>query len=59
MDGLVSTGIKNPYTILKIIFANEKNFFMIFINILKCRVENSKVSISFSTLRREIKMQMR
>ena len=26
MDGLVSTGNKFPYTILKIIFANKKNF---------------------------------
>jgi hypothetical protein len=27
MDGLVSTGKEFPYTILKIIFANEKNIY--------------------------------
>jgi hypothetical protein len=35
MDGLVSTGNKFPYTILKIIFAIRKNFTLFFINILK------------------------
>ena len=35
MDGLVSTGNKFPYTILKIIFANKKIFSHFFINILK------------------------
>ena len=35
MDGLVSTGNKFPYTILKIIFAIRKIFGHFFINILK------------------------
>jgi hypothetical protein len=35
IDGLVSTGNKFPYTILKIIFANKKIFRHFFINILK------------------------
>ena len=34
MDGLVSTGNKFPYTILKIIFSNRKFFMNYFINIL-------------------------
>lgn len=34
MDGLVSTGKKFPYTILKIIFSNKKIFDHFFINIL-------------------------
>ncbi len=34
MDGLVSTRKKIPYTILKIIFSNKKNFGNYFINIL-------------------------
>ena len=33
MDGLVSTGNKFPYTILKIIFSNRKFFMNYFINI--------------------------
>jgi len=39
IDGLVSTGTKFPYTILKIIFANKKIFLLFFINILKCVVD--------------------
>jgi hypothetical protein len=35
MDGLVSTGNKFPYTILKIIFTIRKNISIFFINILK------------------------
>lgn len=35
MDGLVSTGNKFPYTILKIIFAIRKEIILFFINILK------------------------
>jgi len=35
MDGLVSTGNKFPYTILKIIFTIRKNISKIFINIFK------------------------
>jgi len=34
MDGLVSTGKKIPYTIIKIIFFNVKDFTHYFINIL-------------------------
>jgi hypothetical protein len=33
MDGLVSTGNKIPYTILKIIFTNKKQFGINFIHI--------------------------
>jgi len=33
MDGLVSTGTKIPYTILKINFPNRKIFLIFFINI--------------------------
>ena len=33
VDGLVSTGNKFPYTILKRIFSFQKNFFIYFINI--------------------------
>ncbi len=33
IDGLVSTGNQIPYTILKIIFPNEKIFHWFFINI--------------------------
>jgi hypothetical protein len=39
IDGLVSTGNKFPYTILKIIFANKKIFCVFFINILKSVVD--------------------
>ncbi len=35
MDGLVSTGNKFPYTILKIIFAIRKKITLFFINIFK------------------------
>ena len=35
IDGLVSTGKKFPYTILKINFALRKNISYFFINILK------------------------
>jgi hypothetical protein len=35
MDGLVSTGNKFPYTILKIIFTIRKNISNFFINIFK------------------------
>jgi hypothetical protein len=35
MDGLVSTGNKFPYTILKIIFTIRKNISIFFINIFK------------------------
>ncbi len=40
IDGLVSTGKKFPYTILKINFALLKNIYVFFINILKSRVDN-------------------
>jgi len=46
IDGLVSTGNKFPYTILKIIFANKKIFLVFFINILKLFVDKRK---KFST----------
>ena len=39
MDGLVSTGNKFPYTILKIIFAIRKEIILFFINILKWVVD--------------------
>ena len=42
MDGLVSTGKKFPYTILKINFAIRKNYFIFFINILKSVVGNAR-----------------
>ena len=40
IDGLVSTGNKFPYTILKINFALRKNICNFFINILNLRVDN-------------------
>lgn len=40
IDGLVSTGKKFPYAILKIIFAIQKNILYFFINIFKMRVDN-------------------
>jgi hypothetical protein len=39
IDGLVSTGNQIPFTILKIIFANEKIFYNYFIHILKRAVD--------------------
>jgi hypothetical protein len=45
MDGLVSTGNKFPYTILKIIFAIRKEIILFFINILKRVVD--KVPLYF------------
>jgi hypothetical protein len=42
MDGLVSTGNKFPYTILKIIFSNKKIFDHFFINILFRVVDNDE-----------------
>ncbi|CAN5281041.1 hypothetical protein BH09BAC2_BH09BAC2_02610 [soil metagenome] len=42
MDGLVSTGNKFPYTILKIIFTNMKKYSTFFINILFFHVDNCK-----------------
>ena len=39
MDGLVSTGNKFPYTILEIIFINQKIFPNYFINILAVAVD--------------------
>ena len=39
IDGLVSTGNKFPYTILKIIFTIRKKSFFFFINILKFAVD--------------------
>ena len=41
-SGLVSTGNKFPSTILKIIFANQKNILKYFINILICTVDKRK-----------------
>ena len=54
IDGLVSTGNKFPYTILKINFALWKNICNFFINILKWDVdkhENKKIKISNSDLK--------
>jgi hypothetical protein len=49
MDGLVSTGTLIPFTILKRNFANEKNIFMFFINILILTVDKrSKISLQFN-----------
>ena len=42
MDGLVSTGIKIPYTILKIIFSNTKIFGNFFINNLPGFVDKGR-----------------
>ena len=39
IDGLVSTGNQIPYTILKIIFANQKIFYNYFIHILNRAVD--------------------
>jgi len=41
IDGLVNTGNKFPYTILKINFALRKNISFFFINILKCTVDKA------------------
>ncbi len=41
MYGLVSTGNKFPYTILKIIFANQKNISIYFIHILNIAVDKA------------------
>ena len=46
MDGLVSTGIGIPYTILKIIFANRKKNYNYFINILICLVDKAGIFLS-------------
>ena len=42
MDGLVSTGIQIPYTILKIIFSILKNNYNYFIHIFSGRVEKDR-----------------
>gem|GEM_PF-2654354 len=47
MDGLVSTGNKFPYTILKINFAIRKNISNFFINILKYFMGINTISSSF------------
>lgn len=41
IDGLVSTGNKFPYTILKIIFTIRKKTLLFFINILKMAVDKT------------------
>ena len=41
MYGLVSTGNKFPYTILKIIFANQKNIFNYFMHISNIAVDKA------------------
>ncbi len=41
IDGLVSTGNQIPFTILKIIFANQKNFAYYFINIFIYAVDKA------------------
>ncbi len=41
MYGLVSTGNKFPYTILKIIFANQKNILNYFIHISNIAVDKA------------------
>jgi hypothetical protein len=50
MDGLVSTGNKFPYTILKIVFSNTKiffhNFIHIFIFFVNKRLTTSKNKIT-------------
>lgn len=43
MDGLVSIGKKFPYTIIKIIFSNIKDFVNYFINILFLHVDKGTV----------------
>ncbi len=43
MDGLVSIGNKFPYTIIKIIFSNIKDFINYFINILFLHVDKETV----------------
>ena len=45
IDGLVSTGKKFPYTILKINFALRKNICNFFINILKRCVDKPRNKI--------------
>jgi hypothetical protein len=45
IDGLVSTGKKFPYTILKINFALRKNICNFFINILKWCVDKHRNKI--------------
>jgi hypothetical protein len=42
MYGLVSTGNKFPYTILKIIFANQKNILSYFMHILNFAVDKAE-----------------
>lgn len=49
MDGLVSTGIQIPYTILKIIFANKKKNLKYFIHIFFDAVENGKIICMLSS----------
>ena len=46
MDGLVSTGNKFPYTILKIVFSNAKNFYNNFIHIFIFNVNKGIVCAS-------------
>jgi hypothetical protein len=51
IDGLVSTGNQIPYTILKIIFPNEKIFQWFFINIFFCAVDKGSLThVVFSNL---------
>jgi hypothetical protein len=44
IDGLVSTGNQIPYTILKIIFPNEKIFHWFFINIFFHAVDKGSLT---------------
>jgi len=47
IDGLVSTGNQIPYTILKIIFANQKIFSNYFIHILNMPVDKEGCFYTF------------
>ena len=50
MDGLVSTGNEFPYTILEIIFINQKIFPKYFINILIVAVDKRSISSNRLTM---------
>ena len=49
IDGLVSTGNQIPYTILKIIFPNQKIFLIFFINIFFCAVDKDNITLLYAT----------
>ncbi len=58
MDGLVSTGNKFPYTILKINFFNQKIFSNYFINILNMPVDKRSRNHALQSVYIDYKIQL-